>query len=377
MSYYDFDKTVNRKNTNCVKWDTVEEGVLPFGIADMDFELAPKIQEAIINRVHHGVFGYSLEDEELFTVIINWFEKTYHTELKKEWMVLLPGIVPAFYASSLLSKGEILTLIPNYNMLLKMPEKANVTLIKSPVKIENNQYKIDFEDMEKRVSDKTDQFLFCNPHNPLGKVYTRHELEELSAFCKKHHLIIVSDEIHSEIIFEGEHTTMISVDEYAKEHSITYMAPGKTYNIAGMPFAFAIIPNEKLRQQFKESNLLPEPVLLSQLAAKTAYRDCEDWKNEVVAYLKDNRDYMETELLKRFTKVKFIHMEATYLMWVDFSEYFEEPAKWIFEKAKVSFTDGKAYEGNGYVRINIATSRHYLQEALDRIETAMKEAGII
>lgn len=370
---YDFDKKINRKNTNCIKWDSVEEGVLPFGIADMDFELAPVIQEALIKRIEHGVFGYSLEDQELVDTLVDWYNTTYHQEAKKEWFVLIPGIVPAFHVCANMAKSGVMSITPNYNMLLEAIEEEKKELITTKMINQDEHYSLDVEAMEEAWHEGIDQFMFCNPHNPLGKVYTKQELQELSTFCKKHDMIIVSDEIHCEIIYEGQHTTMLDVDDYARDHSIILMAPGKTYNMAGLPFAFAIIKNDELREKFKHTIFMSEPVLLSKVAAKAAYQKGQDWKEQVIDYLRGNRDYVEERLKTLFPKARYPHLQATYLMWIDLTDYFDEPAKWILEHAKVSFTDGDHYQGKGYVRVNIATSRQNIKEAFDRIEEAYKK----
>lgn len=359
------DQKVNRKNTNCIKWDIIPDGVLPFGIADMDFNMPKEITNALVSKVENTVFGYSFGEPGLDEAIIERMKKLYDVDIQKEWIIKLEGIVPVFERAAKMSNGKVVIPVPNYNMMLDVVAK-NATVVEAPI-ITTDHYELDLES----VDTDSNLFMFCNPHNPIGKVYSKEELHMISEYCKDHHMIIVSDEAHCELTFEKEHIPMFAVDDYAFNNSITLYSPGKTFNIAGLPFAYAIIPNEELRKQFKDVSYLSHPTLLSEVAAKVAYSECDDWKKQVLSYLKGNRDYIEARLSEDFPKAKFIHMEGTYLMWVDFSEYFEYPAKEILEKAKVYFGDGVKYRGGKYVRINIATQRAYIIEMLDRIASVL------
>ncbi len=366
------DQKINRRNTNCVKWDTVDEDVLSFGIADMDFRIPDAIIDGLKEKVDQGVFGYSITDPELPDVIARHLEARYHIHVEKDWIIIFNGIVPIFTRVAQMSKGEVIVPVPNYNMLIKMIDN-NAAMLETRMKIEDGSYKLDFDQMETLVGENTDIFCFCNPHNPLGKVYSREELKELSEFCAKHHLIIVSDEAHCDLCYEKKHTTMIDVDEYAKMNSITLFSPGKTFNIAGLPFSFALVPNPELREKFLSISFPGRPSDLACVAAKIAYSGaCDNWLEEVVAYLKGNRDYLEETFASKFPKAKFLHMEGTYLMWVDFTAYFKEPAKELLEKARINVGDGANYHGDGYVRINFATQRSLLEEMVQRIEKAIQ-----
>ena len=360
----DFDKSVNRRNTGCIKWDTVEEDVLPFGIADMDFELPREVKEEIKKRIEETVVGYTFPDQRIYNAIIKRFKRAYHVEVKKEWIMLISGIVPAFKVIGNMSK-ELMINIPNYNMLLD-DLNATTKVLESPLVFDGIRYKMNFEEMEQMITDQTDTFFLVNPNNPVGKVYSKEELIELSEFSRKHGLLMVCDEAHCDIVFEGSHTPLWSVDDYTREHSITLYSTGKSYNMAGLPFAFMIIPNEKIREQMNRK--IGAPNQLFTAAAVAAYNHCDYWLNECMNYLSDNKDYMENTLATYFPKAKVAPLEGTYLMWVDFTAYFEDPYQEILEKAKVKFNAGTSYHGGKYVRINIATQKANLIEAMERIK---------
>jgi len=371
--YCSFDAAENRRGTGCIKWDTVEPHVLSVGIADMDFKTASEIISALEDTVRKGVFGYSLPNEDLIASILKWYEDTYHGRIKREWLVFLPGIVSALQVASALSDGTILTTVPNYALLLAAPEKAGKMLRLSPLKNVNGRYEMDFKELEERVVSSTDLFLLCNPHNPVGRVYTREELEQLAEFCGKHHLIMVSDEIHCELVFDHPHTPLIEVNDYAKKYGIMLMSPAKTYNLPGIPFGFAVIPNTALRNSFLKAGFgLSRPGTLGQVAAAAAYGRARPWKETLIDYLRDNRDYLEGEFKRRFPKAAVTHAEGTYLIWLDFREYgIKRPYEWFLEHAAVSFTNGKDFGDAGRVRMNFGTSRNVLTEVLDRMEQAI------
>ena len=232
---------------------------------------------------------------------------------------------------------------------------------------------IDFEALEDAITEDTKVFYLCNPHNPVGRVYTREELLAVSAFAKKHNLIVVSDEAHCEVVFEGKHIPFFSVDEYAREHSITLYSNGKLSNVPDLILAFAVIPNAELKDEFERLGYaFGEEHILNVEAGIASYGESKEWKEQLVEYLKGNRDYLESELKRRFPKAKLVHLESTYLEWVDFRAYGENvDAKFFFKNAKVFFTDGKDFGGPGYVRINFATRREVITQALDRIEAAI------
>ena len=371
---FDFDKKVDRYNTHCYKWDLYGEEYLPLWVADSDFEVAPAITERLKKRIEHGIYGYFLTGTEIYDVLSAWFRDEYGVEVPgKKWIKLLPGIVPALAVASNIGDGKSITNTPNYVGLLNAPESAGNELIKVPLRNDNERYSIDFEALEDAITEDTKVFFLCNPHNPVGRVYTREELLAVSAFAKKHNLIVVSDEAHCEVVFEGKHIPFFSVDEYAREHSITLYSNGKLSNVPDLILAFAVIPNAELKDEFERLGYaFGEEHILNVEAGIASYGESKEWKEQLVEYLKGNRDYLESELKRRFPKAKLVHLESTYLEWVDFRAYGENvDAKFFFDKAKVFFTDGKDFGGPGYVRINFATRREVITQALDRIEAAI------
>jgi cystathionine beta-lyase len=370
---YNFDEPVNRRGSGSVKWDTAAAGVLPMFVADMDFRAAPAIVEAVRKKIDHGVFGYG-RDTEFPPVIKQWFREEYGIAIEEDWIVPLPAIVPVLAAVSHLRAGPVLINTPNYHVLLAAPLKAGKTTILSPLKNTNEYYEIDFEDLRRRTTEDVRLFYLCNPHNPVGRVYKREELAELSRFAREKDLIVISDEAHCGLVYDRPHIPWFSVDEWAAEHSVTIMGPGKTYNIAGLPFGFAVIPNGKLREEFaKTCYALPGPGILNLAAAKAAYGESREWRLQLVEYLRGNRDYLENRLRTAFPAVKLTHVEGTYLQWIDFRPLgIKDPYAWLREHPKILSNDGKIFGIEGYVRINFGTTRARLAEAVDRIELARR-----
>jgi cystathionine beta-lyase len=342
-------------------------------VADMDFRSSPQIIKAIRDKVDHGVFGYG-RDPEFPGVIKKWFAQEYQVTIEEDWIVLLPAIVPVLAAVSQLRPGPVLINTPNYHVLLAAPPRAGKETILSPLKNTNEYYEVDFDDLDRRTTKDVRLFYLCNPHNPVGRVYTYEELKALSRFAKEKDLVIISDEAHCGLVYDRPHIPWFSVDEYAADRSVTIFGPGKTFNLAGLPFGFAIIPNKTLREEFnKTCYALPHPGVLNVAAAKAAYGESRDWKIQLVDYLKGNRDYLETRL-KAIDGVKFTHVEGTYLQWIDFRPLgIEDPYQWLQDKAKILPNNGKPFGIEGYVRLNFGTTRARLAEALDRIEKALKK----
>jgi cystathionine beta-lyase len=375
---YDFDAPIERRGLGSVKWDTAGNGILPMFVADMDFRSAPPIIEAIRKKLDHGVFGYG-RDPEFPGVIKKWFQDEYNATIQEDWVVLLPAIVPVLAAASHLRKGPALINTPNYHALLAAPLKAGKRTVLSPLKNTNEYYEVDFDDLRARAGEDVRLFYLCNPHNPVGRVYKREELAELSAFAREKNLIVISDEAHCGLVYDRPHIPWFTVDQWAAEHSITLMGPGKTYNLAGLPLGFAVIPNEKLREEFvKACYALPHPGILNVAAAKAAYGQSREWRLQLVEYLRGNRDFLEKRLRKIAPAAKFTHVEGTYLQWIDFRPLgIKDPCLWLQEYPKILPNDGRPFGLEGYVRINFGTTRSRLAEALDRIEENLKKIYLI
>ena len=372
---FDFDKPIERLNTHSYKWDLKGEEYLPLWVADADFEVAPAVTERIRKRMEHGIYGYFLTGNEIYDTLSRWFEEEYGAKVPgKEWIKIVPGIVPALAVASNMGGGKSMTNTPNYCNLLDAPVSAGNEMIRVPLANNDEFYTIDFDALEAAITEDTKVFYLCNPHNPVGRVYTMDELKQVSAFAKKHNLLVVSDEAHCEVVFEGKHIPFFTVDEYAREHSITLYSNGKLCNVPDLILAFAVIPNKELKEEFERLGYAfgEEHVLNVEVGVAT-YGESKEWKQQLLAYLKDNRDYLESELKRRFPKAKVVHLQSTYLEWVDFRAYGQNiDAKFFYNKAKVFLTDGEDFGGTGYVRINFATRREIITQALDRMEAALK-----
>lgn len=376
---FDFDKKVDRLNTNSYKWDLYGEDYLPLWVADADFEVAPAVTERLRKRIEHGIYGYFLTGNEIYDVLTKWFLDEYNVAVPgKSWIKLVPGIVPALAVASNIGNGKSMTCIPNYCNLIEAPVTAGNVMIRVPLKNDNEYYTMDFDALEEAVTEDTRVFYLCNPHNPVGRVFTLDELKQVSEFAKRHNLLVVSDEAHCEVVFEGKHIPFFTVDEYARDHSITLYSNGKLCNVPDLILAFAVIPNPELRKEFERlSYAFGDEHALNVEVGIATYAESKEWKRQLMEYLRANRDYLEKEIKERFPKAKLIHAESTYLEWVDFRGYGENVDASFFKKeAKVFLTDGKDFGGQGYVRINFATRRELITQALDRMEKAIDSAII-
>ncbi len=372
---FDFDKKINRLNTSSLKWDLLGADYLPLWVADADFEVPPAVTERLKKRIEHGVFGYYLAGNEIYDVLTKWFLEEYGAVIpNSSWIKIVPGIVPALAVASNIGGGKSVTNIPNYCNLIGAPESAGNEMIRVPLKNEDEYYSIDFDTLEDAITEDTKVFYLCNPQNPVGRVYSYEELKQVSEFAKRHELLVVSDEAHCEVIFEGKHIPFFTVDDYARDHSITLYSNGKMCNVPDLILAFAVIPNREIMKEFcRLGYAFGEEHVLNVEAGIATYSESKEWKRQLIEYLKGNRDYLESELKKRFPKAKVPHLESTYLQWVDFRAYGENVDAHFFKRnAKIFFTDGKLFGGEGYIRINFATQRDNLVLALDRMEEAIR-----
>lgn len=397
---FDFDKEINRLNTSSYKWDLYGDKYIPLWVADTDFEVPPAVTDRLQKLVDKKVYGYLLTGSGIYDAITDWFKREYDAEVKgKPWIKIIPGIVPALAVASNLGLEEIepakvdgkwqqqtesVTAVPNYSALIEAPETAGNIMKQVQMKCElradesgyeYEYYSLDFDALQAAVTDKTKVLYLCNPNNPVGRVYSYEELKQVSEFAKKNNLIVVSDEAHCEVVYEGKHIPFFTVDEYAHENSISLYSNGKLCNLPDLIMAFAVIPNEELRTKFEKlSYAFGEEHVMNVEAGIASYAESDEWKKQMVAYLKANRDYLDAELKKRFPKDKYpefkmTHLEGTYLLWLDFGKI---NSRWFMKNAGVFMSDGSFFGGAGHVRLNFATRRELLTEALDKIEEAVK-----
>ncbi len=385
----DFDRVINRYDTNCLKYDFAvqrgkPEGVLPLWVADMDFMTSSYVQEAIIKQAEHGIFGYSEVRERYFEVLKGWMKRHHDWEIKSEWLVKTPGIVfaLAMAVKAFTNEGDaVLLQLPVYYPFSEVIEDNRRKLVSNTLKQdENEKYYIDFEDFEdKIVKEKIKLFFLCNPHNPVGRVFTKEELTRIGDICVKHHVIVVSDEIHADFVFKGKHIVFADIKEEYKEISITCTSPSKTFNLAGFQISNIFIPNPEIRKKFEKEVAAAgysQLGIMGLVACEAAYRDGEEWYNAMFEYVKANIEYTKEFFETRLPKIKMTDLEGTYLVWLDFRELGltnEQLEKLIIKKAGLWLDSGAIFgeSGLGFQRINVACPRSILKEALERIENAV------
>ena len=380
---YNFDEVISRENTASVKWDVATEvngrKVLPYWIADLDFKAPVEVIDALHKRVEHGIFGYTSYSKTLIPTFKSWVIKKYGWNIEDEWINYTPGIVSAIlYSIECFTKeGDgVLVLSPIYPPFLQAPKDTNRKVIESELILNNGKYEIDFDDFEEKVKNAK-LFLLSNPHNPSGRVFTKEELEKLGNICAKNNVLIVSDEIHSDIIFKGhKHIPLASINEDIKNITVSCYSASKTFSLAGLIASVIVIPNKDMNDKFKEYLRVwhVSVNVLGKVALEAAYQYGEDYLNQLNDYLESNRDFLVDYLSKHTPKIKPIKPEGTYLVWLDCRELNlnDKELKDFFTNAGVELNEGNAYgdAGKGFMRFNIGCPRETLIEGLERIKNA-------
>ncbi|MGN0314913.1 MAG: MalY/PatB family protein [Fusicatenibacter sp.] len=373
-----FDQIINRKGTNCAKWDGQGGDYLPMWVADMDFLTAQPILDAVQKRFSHGVFGYGGRIKEAIASIVNHYKQTYDVDVDPDWVVYIPSVMPGANLACRVGGGGLIYSTPMYSHIRRLSQEAHTHVTEVPMKENNLFYEMDFDALEETVTDDIGVLVLCNPHNPVGRVYTRGELEQAASFAETHQLLVVCDEIHCELVLEGKHIPYFSLNKEAEQNSITLSSAGKIANIPSLPAGFAIIPNPELRRKFKDQalGLFSTPNVLAIEALDAAYNgSCNEWKEELRSYLRGNRDYLE-ERIKKIEGLSIVHNQGTYLAWIDCRKTgLKDPFAFFKENAKVRFNDGRDYGsvGEGFVRINFGCPRSQLVRALDCVERALEK----
>jgi len=380
---YNFDEVISRENTASIKWDVVTEdnGVkaLPYWIADLDFKAPIEVIEALKERIEHGIFGYTAYSQTLIPTIKNWISKRYSWNIEDEWISYTPGIVSAIlYAIECFTKARdsILVQTPVYPPFLQVPTDNNRKIIENNMILNNGKYEIDFKDFEEKAKNAK-LFLLSNPHNPSGRVFTKEELEKLGNICVKNNVLIIADEIHSDIIYKGyKHTPIASLSEEIKNITIACYSASKTFSLAGLATSIIVIPNKEIRDRFNEylSVRHISVNVLGKVALEAAYQYGEDYLSELMNYLESNRDFLIDYMNKYTPKIKPIKAEGTYLIWLDCRELNlnDEELKKFFKKASVELNSGYTFgdAGKGFMRFNIGCPRETLIKGLERIKNA-------
>ena len=387
---YDFDKVIDRHGTNCLKFDFAKErgkngDELSLWVADMDFQVAKPITDALQAQVNHGIYGYTEVKSDYFDIVKNWFKDNFDWEIKKGSLVKTPGVVYAIAMAvkAFTKEGEaVIIQQPVYYPFSEMIIANNRKLVNSPLVLKDGRYEIDFEDFEKKiVENNVKLFILCSPHNPVGRVWSVEELKKIGDICIKHDVVIFSDEIHADFVYEpNKHHVFASLGESYAANSVIATAPSKSFNIAGLQVSNIFIENKKLRDAFRNEIVKSGYSQLNTMglaAARAAYESGKEWLDEVRAYIKDNLIFFRDYLKENIGELSLIEPEGTYLVWVDFrklglSEKQREDL--IVNKAKLWIDSGAMFgvDGEGFERFNIACPREYLKMALESLAKAIK-----
>jgi cystathionine beta-lyase len=379
---YDFDQIIERRGTDSIKWGVYSQEVIPLWVADMDFKSADPIIHALKLRSDHGVFGYNRTSQTLIQVLQDRMRQLYHWEISEQEIIFLPGIVTGINVAiqAYTAPGEgVLVQPPVYFHFLRDPIRHGRVLHDPPLARNGATYEIDFDQFEHAITSDTKLFVFCNPHNPVGRVYGKKELEALAEICLRHGLIICSDEIHCDLVYPPHHHIPIAtLGSEVADWTVTLMAPSKTYNIAGLECGYALIKNPRLRKRWKDFSygIVPGANTMGQVAALAGLSQGKEWLEQVLAYLQGNRDYLYDYVREEIPSIRMCDMEATYLAWLDCAaaDVGDHPSEFFLNRAQVALSDGTEFGkgGENFVRLNFACPRKRLVQALERIKDAIK-----
>lgn len=380
---YNFDKRTDRRNTGCMKWD-VKENELPMWVADMDFETAPQIRQALIKRAEQGIFGYTLIPDEWYEAYQNWWRSRHQFEIEKDWLIFCTGVVPAI--SSIVRKmtcvaENIVVLTPVYNIFFNSILNNGRNVLESRLSYKDGTYEIDFADLEEKLArPQTSMLIFCNPHNPVGKIWDGETQQKIGELCDKYHVLVLSDEIHCDLTEPGkDYIPFASVSDTCRKLSITCVAPTKAFNLAGIQTAAVIIPDAYLRHKVNRglnTDEVAEPNVFAAIAPVVAFQQGGSWLDELKEYLWENRKYAEEYIAREIPQVSAVKGQATYLLWIDCTGIAKKDTKFssfIRESSGLYLSDGAEYRnGEGFLRMNLACSREVLKDGLQRFRQSVQ-----
>ncbi|EQK37977.1 C-S lyase family protein [[Clostridium] bifermentans ATCC 19299] len=380
-----FNEGVNRLGTNAVKYDkykenfnTNEDDIIPMWIADMDFKTCDEITKALQNKLSTGNLGYDTVNG-YYESVVKWMRNRHNVDINVEDVVYTPGVVTAinFLLKILIKENDkVLVQSPVYHSFFRVLNENKCDVVQSELFIKNNRYEIDFDEFENKISTGVKVLILCNPHNPIGRVWTKEELERIVEICESYKVFIISDEIHSDLVFKGyKHTSLTTVAPYYKDNIVTLTAPSKTFNLAGLYVSNAIITDEKLRSRYKEL-FSTTPNVLGAEALIAAYNKGETWLEELLEYIESNYNYVLKFVNENVPKIKVIKQEGTFLTWLDCRELGlsdEELERFFLEEAKLALSTGTAFGkgGSGFMRMNIGCPISTVKEALQRLKNAV------
>ena len=378
-----FDKETDRRGTGSMKWDVTPEE-LPMWVADMDFETAPAVQEAIRERAAHSVFGYTLIEDDWYEAYQNWWKIRHNFEIPRDWLIFCTGVVPAI--SSIVRKmttaaEKVVVLTPVYNIFFNSIYNNGRNILESPLKYENGAYSIDFEDLEEKLADpQTSLMIFCNPHNPVGKIWDKETLEKVGDLCAKHHVLVLSDEIHCDLTEPGkDYVPFASVSENCRKNSITCVAPTKAFNLAGLQTAAVIVPDPTIRHRVNRglnTDEVAEPNVFAVDAAIAAFTKGEEWLEQLREYIYENKQITEKFIKDNIPRVSMVESHATYLCWLDVSDITDNStrlAAYIRKNTGLFLSAGEGFGGDGkhFLRLNVACPKTTLMDGLERLRNGI------
>jgi cysteine-S-conjugate beta-lyase len=397
---YDFDRVYDRGNTDCIKWDLVRRqftcgefsrpDVISMGIADMDFPVAEPIHDALKRRVEHPFYGYTVPGPDVAEAVVERAERKLGWKIDPEWVVFFPGVVPAVHVAvkSLTHPGDqVVVQPPVYHPFFPAVTSQGCGIVNNQLRFAEGRYEMDFDDLERKFSSRGGPFaspncvkaiVLCNPHNPIGRVWDRADLIRMGDIALEHGAVVISDEIHCDIVYRGfRHVSFATISQDFEQNSIVCLAPSKTYNLAGLQTSTIIIPNKRLRDDFICAGAeIPHPNLFGYLAMKVAYRECDDWLEQLLDYLQGNRDFLVDFVTRRVPAIKVVPPQGTYMAWLDFRALgMDDQTLDRFTKESLGLELGQGplfgEGGSGFQRMNFACPRSMLAEALSRIEKAV------
>lgn len=390
MVTYDFDRIVDRRNTDCLKYDfAVQRGrpkdVLPFWVADMDFSIAQEIENALVKRCQHGIFGYSEATDGYFVALQNWYLKHFNWQVQRPWLIKTPGVVfaLAMAVKAFTEPGDgVLVQQPVYYPFTEVIRDNGREIVNSPLVLKDGHYEIDFADLEQKLANPKVKLMFlCSPHNPVGRVWTKTELRQVGDLCLKYNVITVSDEIHSDFVWgDNVHTPFATLGKEYEQNCIVCTAPSKTFNLAGLQVSNIFIPNQKLRRAFRkqiDAAGYSQLNTLGLVACQAAYTYGEEWLTQVKAYIRSNITFVDDYLKQNLPQIKMLPNEGTYLVWLDCSALgmtADEREQWLWHEAKLWLDGGGIFgkEGEAFERINVACPRATLLQGLEQLKAAVE-----
>ncbi|WP_277673792.1 MalY/PatB family protein [Piscibacillus halophilus] len=386
---YKFNEVINRENTRSAKFEYREKlfgrsDVLPLWVADMDFASVPELQTALIERAQHNLYGYTTFDDDILSSIKNWLAKRHQYDINTDLLSFSPGVIPSLHALVQVFTEEndsIVIQTPVYPPFFSVVKLHNRKLVENPLINRNGHYEMDFEQLEETFKNGAKAFILCSPHNPVGRVWTKEELQKIADLCVQYNVYLFSDEIHADIVFSGhQHTPIASLNHDIEQLTFTLMAPSKTFNIAGLQASYVISPNEELKKKVDQQLMRQGFASLNTFAftaLETVYNHGENWLDDLIIQLENNKKLIDQKLANSSVDITAADTEGTYLIWLDFTKTglsHEEIKKKLNNEAKVGLNDGKSFgdQGEQYMRINIASPAQVIEEGIDRIIKAFE-----